>query len=659
MLAKRRLLLLEFSTAGIILAMMLIFFPPFAKAFVGDDYVQLDYVLKFVGHPFAALEIFNPYWSGWYYRPLQNLWFLLNRTLFYYGPFGYYWMGLLMHGLGIAMLVGLARKVGLRWETAVACGALFAIHKHYVDVVSWISAIAIVLAGLFSMASLATYTQYLHKRNGRYLLLTFLFFLLTLLSHEEGFFLPPLLLLWRFLNTKPTKSKKETGGRRQRLAQVVRVISRTEWGMFGVMAVLIALYLFFQITRTNLTISVQDATAGGLGQFLAPLPISQFITTTIGMFLPISGLTDGLLPYSYAAAFLAVGLLAVWFWQGNRLVRLGIAWTVLHLTFIYVALWSQKPELYAGRHIYQAWIGLVLALGAGMERLQAAQSGKKKKGRRQKDNGRFWSTAIGVVILAVLVTSASHVRDVQANWLAATNEEISARQQMHTLLPQIDETMHIFAYRFPITPNFLRSVTQVWYGRDEAYHQPFGPLERLQTYGKATPNFYMLDWDGNGRLYNLMPELQESPRTVFVWSTPSSVETIQGETAVAEADSVQVLSVAGPDTNRRLAVKLDPPEDGAWRALVYTVDVPDNGVLKTAVRRADTTEADNGRLRFRLRVVLEDVEETLLDKEIAAGEEQWHEVTIPMDEYGGTAVKLRLEVSGTGSGYWADPRFTE
>lgn len=650
MVKKRHLLPLQFSTAGIILAMMLIFFPPFAKAFVGDDYVQLDYVLAYVARPLAAIEVFNPYWTGWYYRPLQNIWFLLNRVVFGYDPFGYYWLGLLAHGLAIAMLVGLARKVGLRWETAVACGTLFAIQKHYVDVVTWISAVAIVLAGLFSMAALATYTKYLRKQHGCYLFTTFLFFLLTLLSHEEGFFLPPLLLLWRLLHQRLPGRK----GKR-----IFQEMPSGEWGFFCATAVLLGLYLYFQVTRSNLTISVQDAVTAGGWQLVAPLPLSQFITDTVGKFVPIPGLTGWLMPVSYAAAFLTVALLAVWFWRGGGLVRLGIAWGALHLAFIYVALWGPKPELYAGRHIYQAWIGLVLAVGAGLESLPHRQKQEIRWRNKRVGNGRYLTSRLGILLLIVLFSHVRTVRDVQADWLANTQEEASARRQLQTLLPTVDDSMHIFAYRFPITPNFLRSVLQVWYERDEPYRQPFGPLERLQAHGKATPHFTLLDWDGNGRLYNLMPELQESAQTTFVWASPARVEVTSGASVTEDAEGVQILSVTGPPDDRRLAVQVEPPPGGEWRSMGYEVVVPEGAVLQTAVRGADDPAAAGDGLRFRLRLARAGQSETLLDVVLAAGDAGWHEVILPVDAYGETAVTLHLEVSGTGKGYWANPRFTK
>lgn len=635
MFAKRRLLLWQGCLVGLILAMMVVYFPPYARSFVGDDYVQLDYVLAFAARPFAALSLFDPTWLGWYYRPLQNVWFLLNRALFLYEPFGYYWLGLLVHALATAVLAAAARKVGLTWQTAVACATLFAIHKHYVDVVTWISAIAIPLAALFSLASLAAYATAVRRGNGRWLLVTFFCFLLALLSHEEAILLPPLLLLWRVFQPR------------------ARRISTAEWRLYGLMALLLIAYLGIQITRPNPTISFSEDTAASLPRALSYDAASQFVVESLSRLLPVGGFAFALHPYQQAIAPLIGVALIFWFWRGAALERLGLAWVVLHLAFIYIALWTPRPELYAGRHIYQAWIGEVIALGGLLQRqavfTRPAPSRRKKQRLRQ-------STALATLLLIVVAlgNSVNQVRLVQEQWAADAAEEESARVQLATLLPQIDETMHIFAYRFPITPEFLRSVLQVWYGRQEPYRQPFGSLQRLQLHGQATPRFYMLDWDENGRLYNLMPELQQRQWTHFIWSTPAQIEILTGETAVTETGAQQ-LSVAGPANDRRLTVRLDPPESDAWRSLMYIVNVPEESVLETAVRR---TGPENTPLRLRARLTAANTTTTLLEIEINPGDESWHEVRIEMGEYTGVGVELRLEVAGAGNGYWANPRLT-
>ncbi len=635
MLAKRRLWFWHGIVVGLILAMMVLFFPPYARSFVGDDYVQLDYVLAFAARPLAAIRLFDPNWLGWYYRPLQNVWFLLNRALFLYEPFGYYWLGLLVHALTIAVLTATARKLGLNWPTAVVCAALFAIHKYYVDVVTWISAIAIPLAALFSLVSLAAYATAVRRGNGRWLFVAFFSFLLALLSHEEAILLPPLLLLWRLLQPR------------------ARRISAAEWRLYGVMGLLLIAYLSIQIARPNPTISFREDTTAALPRALSFDAVSQFVVESLSRLLPAGGFTSTLQPYRQVVAPLVGVLLIFWFWRGAALERLGLAWVVLHLAFIYVALWTPRPELYAGRHIYQAWIGAIIALGGLMQR-QAVFTWPRSLRRKKQRLRQSTTLATLLLIMVALGNSINQVRLVQKQWAADAAEEESARVQLTALLPEIDETMHIFAYRFPITPEFLRSVLQVWYGRQEPYRQPFGPLQRLQLHGQATPRFYMLDWDENGRLYNLMPELQQRQRTYFVWSKPAQIEILTGETAVAETGAQQ-LSVAGPANDRRLSVRLDPPENGDWRSLMYVVQVPEESVLETAVRR---TGPDSAPLRLRARLTAANTTTTLLEVKINPGDESWHEMRIDMGEYAGMNVELRLEVAGAGNGYWANPRLT-
>ena len=147
---------------GIILGAALLYFPPYAWAWVGDDYVQFDYVAAFWQRPLSAIQLFNPYFLPWYYRPIQNLWFLGNRAVFGLNPLPFYWQMVLWHSLATALLYRALRQFGVRPLAAVLATALFAIHGHYVDVVGWNSSVAIVLAAVFSLLSLSFYLEYLH-----------------------------------------------------------------------------------------------------------------------------------------------------------------------------------------------------------------------------------------------------------------------------------------------------------------------------------------------------------------------------------------------------------------------------------------------------------------------------------------------------------------
>src|SRR5690606_24874348 len=88
---------------GIILFAVALYIPPFDSHFVGDDYVQLEEVAPFLDQPLAAYQMFHPFWTTWYYRPVQNLTFLIARLLFELQPFGYYVVLAGWHALTIAL----------------------------------------------------------------------------------------------------------------------------------------------------------------------------------------------------------------------------------------------------------------------------------------------------------------------------------------------------------------------------------------------------------------------------------------------------------------------------------------------------------------------------------------------------------------------------
>ena len=654
----RNKLLTQLALAGLLLITLSIYFPPFAWAFVGDDYVQFDYIKDVIARPWLSLSLFNPYTLPWYYRPLQLIWFWLLEAVFHFTPDGYYWMELLFHALAVALVYRVARQLKLGAFTAVLAATLFAIHSHWVDVVSWLSSIAIVLAAVFSLAAMSAWLSYLKRPSPRQLLLTLFFCLLTFLSHEESVLLPPFLLL--ILVTK----RLGIGDWRLRYKRLISylqsLISPKELLLFAALGLLTAAYLYFQFTRPNLTI---DLTSRGTAEWLTFLSwpaVAEFIIVTlfrftfVGNLLELGGTAASLL------AMITLLLLGLWFWWGSRTVRLGLVWLGLHLMFIYWALWSQLPELYAGRHIYQAMIGLVLAIGASLDTVvvekfltQRAQREPRKKEEtlRSLRPLRFNQIVLAVIVTAVALYHASHTRKIQQDWLNNVTEEAVARQQLKAMFPTISPDDHFFAVRFPIAPQFTRSVVQLWY--DTPLERPGGGLDHLRAVNEADRTFVVLDY-ANGQVYNLMPELQQHDQTIFLWAKPLVqfwLEADGQETAVPQPETT--LPVVEAQNGRQLAVKMTP-ENGRWLVYSTTVVVPENSMLQTAV-------LPQPGLRYRLRLIpVSGDEVTLFDS--ATGELQnWQPVEIPLDSYGETPVTLRFEVQGDGlaeeiSGYWANPR---
>jgi hypothetical protein len=643
--------------AGLILAAVVVYFPPYARAWVGDDYVQLGYVLEFVAEPLTAVRLFNPFTLTWYYRPLQNVWFLVNRLVFGLEPFAFYWQLLLLHALATALVYRVTRQWGVRPFAAVAATTLFAIHAHFVDVVAWVSSVAIVMTAVFSMLSLSFFLEYCQGTRAREggrdaraprgrLWLTALFFLLALLSHEEAVLLPPFLLLVALFNRQSSIVNRQLSpGKRQSPSLISNFQSLlADRGLvvaLGGMLAVTAVVVIIQLTRPNLTIDLTETPGGRWLGLAAPGQIARFVSD-VALAYTLQFQQEAAVMGRAGLFGLGVTLLfGIWFWLGTQAARLGLAWVALHLALIYVTLWSQKPELFAGRHFYNAAIGLAWAMGATIDQARAAWPAGFRLGRRRVS----W-VAAGVVVgvTAVLLGHLSVLQNTQAGWLARAERDARAEREMKAILPAIGPETHVFANRFPITPQFFRAVTQVWYNLPAKLPPPVGAFDQLQKYGRATADFYLFDYE-DGQLYNLMPELQISDETIFLWRDEPDV------VGAAQAN----FAIVGPPGLRRLAIQVKPlAEAEGWLGLVYEgPTTPANSTLRLAFRSDAASETP-----FRVRLAGSGPE-TVYEGVFRPGEE-WVEVMIPLDSQVGERLTVWLEtaVAPPSSGYWANPRLT-
>lgn len=657
---------------GLFLLTLLVYFPPYSWAWIGDDYVQLDYIKDFVANPQYFYRFFNPYFVGWYYRPFQNIWLIVNRLLFGLNPFGYYWLQLCVHLLAVALVYRVAREWRLRPFPALCAAALFAIHGHFMDVVAWISSIAIVTVAVWNLLVLWLFSRYLKRPNWRWLAGTAVVCLLAFVTHEEAVLLPPFLFLWWLLEGRGAKREERRERSEQRGANrssftlyvsrftlhVSRLL-RTPSLLFTFLFLFAgcAAYLYIQFTRPNLTIELGSTPSSHWVEYLSPLPISQFVVDAFTRFTMLTQWREQITAWSYLATYALLILVAVWVWKGGQVTRLGWLWLVIHLAFIYLALWSQKPHLFAGRHIYNAGIGLALAIGEVTGKLEEREA----RGGERKDRSSLFalrsSMIAGLVIVVLLVAHTLITRQAQTDWVVMAEEDRDAAQKMKTIMPNVTDDTHVFANRFPITPNFMRSFTQVWY--NHFLSPPSGGLEALKLHGEATPDFYVFDYDPGSRLLtNLMPELQDHAKTVFIWSQLPVARVLLPDGTDEPTTEEQFTDgvVTGPADALRYTLRVVPPAEG-WLSLSYTATVPADGVLRFALRQ----EVDKNPLIFRVTIIGGGENGRILfEGAITETEQAWQEVVIPLEEFGGETAVFQFDVSGDGQtkGYWANPRFT-
>lgn len=643
MISRKQSVLAKFALVALILLTMAIYMPPFIRSFVGDDYIQFDYVKQFWLNPASILGVFNPTAVPWYYRPTQNIWFWLNRLILGWEPFGYYIILLWFHGLVIALMYRVARQFKLGYFAAFCTAVLLAIHSHWVDVITWISSVAIVMGAIFSLWAVSALLSYVQRPSTRQLSLVFLLTLLTFLTHEEAILLPPflllLLLMWRWQaqkqQTAVRKQKKGKQPRQSPISNLQSLITNKELITFVILFGLMVGYLIIQFTRPNPTVQVSDRTLAEWLAFLRWPEIAEFLLVTFFRFtfiVRILSLTGS------TATFFVMGLLIlliIWFWQGNWVVRFGLLWLAGHLFFIYWALWSQLPTLYAGRHIYQAGIGLALAIGASIEMIFLNAKRQRRRGEKKWIKVRVNQVMIVVLVLLIGVSlhHLNETRKTQQVWLDNVAEEEIVKAQLYELFPDLSADTHIFSYRFPIAPDFTRTVAQVWY--DVPLERPGGSLKHLAANNRADSDFIVLDY-AEGQVYDLMPELREHKETIFLWANG--------------ADTSDMEVIANDDDDRRLAL-VQTATDGGWTGISFQVEAKENSELHTAVL---------ARPNNAFRVQIND--ETVFELPSLSPDTSplWVDVKIPVQDYAGEEIKISLLATAVADDetevYWANPR---
>lgn len=133
-----------------------------------------------------------------YYRPLFTIYFTLGYKLFGLWEPGWHLLNLFVHATATVLVYRVLRRMGGGVAAAGFAALLFGVHPAHVESVSWISGIPDPLAALFYLPALLWYVR--HRQEGsvgrRWLVLSIIFFALSLLCKETAIVLPGVLFAW-------------------------------------------------------------------------------------------------------------------------------------------------------------------------------------------------------------------------------------------------------------------------------------------------------------------------------------------------------------------------------------------------------------------------------------------------------------------------------
>jgi Flp pilus assembly protein TadD, contains TPR repeats len=144
-----------------------------------------------------------------YYRPLFTVYFIIGGELFGLWQQGWHLMNLAVH-IGATFLVfALFRKLSGGNHLVSAFGAvLFALIPIHVESVSWISGVPDPLSSLFFIPAILWYIRWRESGNAKFLILSLLFFLLSLFCKETPIVLPAILFGWEIFSNSGSKSEE-------------------------------------------------------------------------------------------------------------------------------------------------------------------------------------------------------------------------------------------------------------------------------------------------------------------------------------------------------------------------------------------------------------------------------------------------------------------
>lgn len=305
-------------------------------------------------------------------RPVINISYAIDRTVWGPEPFGFHATNVLLHMLNVALLFLVVRETqGNRKSgtvapiatAAIVSVAIFAVHPMMTQAVGYVSSRSEVLCATWLLLALLSARRWMLGASGRWLVLTGTLWLLALGTKEIAAMFPIVLILYDYLLCPDDPAERR---RRLRGMHVPFV---------GIAALAAAARLFVLISVEHadpvepqwwLALVELDV----LRQYVALLllPSGQSIFHAIS---PVSGPFDprAVVGLALVAAFLT---LAWWRRKTDGLVGFGLLWFLLLLVPSSVLVILDRGEPMAEHRIYAASMGFFMAAGAGASSVSQA-----------------------------------------------------------------------------------------------------------------------------------------------------------------------------------------------------------------------------------------------------------------------------------------------
>jgi protein O-mannosyl-transferase len=295
-----------------------------------------------------------------YYRPLFNVWSMINYGIFGTRAWGWHLMNVLIHMLATWFVFVACREFTGRKQLALIIASLFAVHPIHTESVAWVSGVTDPLMTVFVLPAFYFYLRLRKTGKTNYLAAMLVTYLLALWSKETALALPLIIAYLELFHFNESDSFKERGIKAAKLLAAFAVpilifflMRRIALGTFFLLE-----ELRYPLSAALLTMPL--ATLKYLALIVVPYGYSyqhytDFITTATNL--------------AFIGPLLLLILLAcAIIFKGSRLVKFASLWFIAFLLPSLVAIRNFDPEyLVQERYLYLSSMGFCMLVALAIE----------------------------------------------------------------------------------------------------------------------------------------------------------------------------------------------------------------------------------------------------------------------------------------------------
>lgn len=314
-----------------------------------DPLVQLSYMMDYKLYGFNRTHVQVPTSNP---QLAANIFAVSQPD--YTGAYGYHLKSILLHCISVVLIFFLFSQLsGSVWIGAIV-SLLFGIHPMHIESIAWISERKDQLYAVFYFAALLAYLQYIKVQppgRTKFLFLTGLFFLLSLLSKGEAVTLPLVLLLIDYYKGIKIDLKN--------------ILLKIPFFLTALLFGIVAIYAEKSINSfenpdvylpfTDRIFVACFALVTYLWKLIVPIHLSAFY--------PYPLKTNGLYPLGiYLCTLIVIGLcFFVWLFRKNKAIVFGSLFFLINI-FLVIQLLPVGDAVVAERYTYVPYIGLFFML---------------------------------------------------------------------------------------------------------------------------------------------------------------------------------------------------------------------------------------------------------------------------------------------------------